>query len=423
VPFRSRVGPTIATALLLAALAVLYATHAFIGLEGSLRLPLPGGGIWFANAPVSDIVALILLPVALLRVWRDPDHRPEPPGWPGWMCLLGASLLSISHAADPAQATHYLLRKPVLSYLLYGVGLMWIVATLRRRWILQVIVISSLSLVASVSVLTSIMRIQSGDIVEIQAIAGLTPNHKTLAVCLAGWLPLLWSWARQRSSSQTLRHAAMTVSLVSLLAILLSMSRTAWLGSGLAAALFLPADRPLAWRPRRFIPAALLSVAMAWIAPVATHSATMIDATRSRQELNGRAWEMFAAHPLTGSGIGTSTSVQAGAAPYQDIKGVDAHGAIQKVASEAGLLGLLGLAWFLTGAGRTLIKSWRIEQRRCPDQPLASLQSYGCLATFAVLHAQLLLSTELFSPTHWVPLATAWGLSQAVVKNEDSCGS
>ena len=32
-------------------------------------------------------------------------------------------------------------------------------------------------------------------------------------------------------------------------------------------------------------------------------------------------------------------------------------------------------------------------------------------ATFCTLHANLLLSTETFSPTHWGPLALAWGLS------------
>ena len=242
-------------------------------------------------------------------------------------------------------------------------------------------------------------------------IRGLTPNHKTLAVCLAGWLPLVLGVALDSQRTTGARTAARLLAALSGLAILVSASKTAWLGSGLALALFFPARRPLALRPRLLIPALVLGVALAYYAPVLVHSRTMLDAARARHSLDLRAWRMFAAHPLLGSGSGMSTVYEMVDFPHYRINGVDAHGAIQKVAGETGLLGLLGLGLFTAGVGQSLRRAWRRQAAQRPAVPATRLPAWSALATFIVLMSLLLLSTELFTPTHWVPLATAWALA------------
>ncbi|RME26872.1 MAG: hypothetical protein D6798_05795, partial [Deltaproteobacteria bacterium] len=291
-------------------------------------------------------------------------------------------------------------------YLVYGVGLSVAVARVVPRRRLAALVAAAITLTATISLATSLVRIAAGDTLWFQRIDHLTPNHKTLAVCLAGWLPLSWTLTRHRVLRLGITGLAVA-------AIGISLSKTALITTALSAALFLPRDRPLAWRPRLLLPAAALAFALAWYAPALVRSRTMLDAARSRHSLNVRAWRMFVEHPIVGTGSGTSTTYEMVTFPHYRINGVDAHGAIQKVAAENGLLGLLGLLLFVGGAGRSLVVQWRRDVAAHPDTAPLALTSYGALGSFAALHCNLLLSTELYSPTHWVPLATAWGLAHA----------
>lgn len=390
-------------------------THPYIDLGIAVDLPLPGTDrVWQADAPVADVAALALLPAAL---WASAARRgaalPAPIGLLGWGVLLLASALSLAHALDPSAALHHLVRKPLLVYLLYGFGLARVVALLPPHRTTRILAMSALALAALVSVGSSAGRLLAGDGLWYQALAGLTPNHKTLAVCLAGWMPLLLTWRRDPHATSRLRRAADLTLALAMAAVLASLSKTAWLGAGLALALAWPLRRPLAWRPRLILPLAAVGVALAYYAPVLVGSRTMLDAARSRHSLNVRSWQMLRAHPLVGSGSGMSTRVEMATFPHYRVNGVDAHGALQKVGAEAGLMGILGLGLFVGGGGRRLVLDWRRQRAQAPMEEPTALPAYGALATFAVLHGQLLLSTELFSPTHWVPLATAWGLAQA----------
>lgn len=425
---RARPHPALAAAAVLL-VATILATHAFIDLELALPVPLPGGRTWQANAPVADVAALALLPLALVVGLRHP--RRLPPGLLGWSLLLLAAVLGVATTPDP-QTLHHLVRKPLLVYLLYGVGLAWVIARLLPARAVRPLVAVGIILPVAVSLATSAGRIAAGDTLWFQRLEGLTPNHKTLAVCLAGWLPLLIGLglaARARANAATTPQTAsapatpptallrrLPVGLVlaglALLAILASLSKTALITAGLSLALFLPRGRPLAWRPRLLLPVAALAFALAYYAPVLLRSRTMLDAARSRHSLNVRSQDMFLAHPLVGAGSGTSTRYEMVTFPHYRVNGVDAHGVIQKTAAETGLLGLTGFGLFVWGAGRRLRDDWRDEQARHPDRAPTTLLSYGSLGCFVALHANLLLSTEVFSPTHWVPLAAAWGLSR-----------
>ncbi len=401
----SEPSATILARTIVALVATVLLTHAFIDLAPGADLPLPGGRTWHADAPIADLAGLLLLGLLALT------HRrllplPPPPGLAGWGLLLIASVLGLTVTAAPAAALHHFVRKPLLVYLIYGVGLSWAVARLVPLRRLATLVAAAVGLTAAISLSTSVVRIAAGDTLWFQQIEGLTPNHKTLAVCLAGWLPLLWTLPLRRRTRLLVTGLAVS-------AVAVSLSKTALITTALSATLFLPRRRPLAWRPNLLLPAAALAFALAYYAPVLLQSRTMLDAARARHSLNVRAWRMFVEHPLLGTGSGTSTTYEMATFPHYRINGVDAHGAIQKVTAEDGLLGLLGLLLFVGGTGRTLSTRWRDERDAQPDRDPLTLVSYGALGSFAALHSNLLLSTELYSPTHWVPLATAWGLAHA----------
>lgn len=383
----------LAAALLLAILL----TQAYIDLELALDL-----GPWHMNAPAADLFALALVPVALLLRRRAPLPPPLPGAW-GYALFLAASAISVTNAIDPAAAAHHLLRKPIFLYVAYGFALPLAVALAPGR-LVGAGLLAGAGLTAMVSLASSAARIAAGDALWFQALSGLTPNHKTLAVALSAQVPLLlavpWIWP---APSPRARQAALAVLGLALVSILASASKTAWITAAFALAWFLPTSRPLATRPKIVAPLLAISVGLALYAPLLVGSKAMLDAARSRHSLNVRAWEMFTRHPLFGSGTGMNVREEMVTFPHYRVNGVDAHGVIQKIASETGLVGLLGYAAFVGLTGAALLRLARAQGR----ESLA----YAVLACFAALHLNLLLSTEAFSPTHWVPFGLAWGLA------------
>ena len=380
--------------------SVILLTHPYIDLEAAIQL-----GPWHANAPIADIAALALLPFVLRR------PAIPLPGPRGYALFIAAGVASVYVSAYPYESIHFMVRKPLFFYLVYGIGMARAVTYLGPRdtrvvWSIAV----ALASIAVVSAFSSIGRIGAGNALWFQGLDGLTPNHKTLAVVLAGWLPLLLvagfrggpsqpdGWALGPRAAQIARWLAIGCGL----AILASASKTAALTAAVAVGLIWPRERPICLRLRVAIPAGLIAVLAAYYAPVVIGSKTMIDAARSRHSLNRRAATMVVAHPIVGSGGGTSTLIKMTTFPHYRINGVDAHGVVQKIISETGLVGLAGYTGFVYATLITIRRRW--DGR--PSGP-----DYAVLGTWVCLHTNLLLSTETFSPTHWTPFAVAWGLA------------
>lgn len=383
-------------------LAALLWVQTFIDLELALDL-----GPWHMNAPLADLLALLLIPLGL---WLQRQAPTPPPGWQAYLIFLLACALSLSHALEPATAAHHLLRKPIFLFVAYACCLP-VIVRLSPPWVLALGLLGGAVITSGVSLTTSLLRIAAGDALWFQTIDGLTPNHKTLAVALAGQLPLIIALPRLLPAlgERAARLRGPTLALV-LIALLASASKTAWITAAFAIAWFVPRDRPLATRPRLLGPAVVVALGLALYAPLLVGSKAMLDAARSRHSLNVRAWEMFTQHPLVGSGTGMNVVVEMVTFPHYRVNGVDAHGVLQKIGSEAGLLGLAGYLGFVATLGARLLRRARAEGRSGP--------AWALLATFAALHLNLLLSTETFSPTHWAPLALVWGLFWATAREE-----
>lgn len=377
-----------------AAVATVLTTQAYVDLE--LSADLWG---WQANAPVVDIAGLFLL-VVVGAAWRGGMLGPlqwRPPAPAAWLALIAVAVAGLPGALFPLVSAHAIARRAVFAWLVYGVALSLAAATLLSAARLRALVLFGAALTAAVSVGTSVLRIVGGDALWYQPLAHLTPNHKTLAVSLAGWLPLVFAWARSTGAGRT---AARAVALAAVAAIALSLSKTAMLAAAFAVGWHWPSRRPLATRLHLVVPALVGGALLAYYSPLLIDSKVMLDAARSRHSLNERAWMLFTADPLLGAGLGANTLVELVTFPHYRVNGVDAHGVIQKIASETGLLGLLAWSAFTATVGRRL---WRLQGR--------SLWHHAALGTFFGLHLQLLVSTETFAPTHWAPLAICWGLS------------
>lgn len=371
-----------------AALAVL--TFPYIGLEYTVSL-----GAHTLNVPFADLAALALLPLAALS-WRPALAVPLP-GWPGWLLLVLAGVVgALTVAPDRGDALYALLRKPVFLYLAWGGGFAWVVArALPPAW-LRVALEVSATIASLVLIWSSVSRIEAGNSLWWSAIAGVTNNHKTLAVALVPTVPLLLGLAPSGD-----RRSLPVVGLI-LVGLVLSVSRTSWITAAFALSFFIHfRGRPLADRRGLAVVLVAAGILASLYGPLLMGSVAQLDAARSRHSLDKRAWAMFQEHPLFGNGVGTNVSFIQNTFPDYRVNGVDAHGALQKIGSELGLVGIAG--WLLlNGAVFYTLRSRALAGARL---------DHAVYVCFLALHVNLLLSTETFSQTHWAMIGLCWGLA------------
>lgn len=344
-----------------------------------ISLPIAGRRL---DAPLADLLGAAGVAVFGLAVLRS---RPVLAGPVGYAVVILAGALGALHAPAVGDSLYTLLRKPIFMYVAYGV----VLATLVRR---ADSVVGPLRLgagvLAALSLYASADRILAGSALWPDAPLGLTNNHKTLAVAAAPLLALLWGADRSR--------VGRGIALALCGAILLSWSRTAWISLAAAMSFFLLwRGRPLAARRGVLAGVVALGLLGATYGPVLMKSAVQLDSMRSRHSLDKRAWTMTKLHPLVGMGPGSGVKIELVTFPDYRVNGVDAHGVVQKLASEHGLLGLGGYLLFFWGTARRVRAAHR--------------EGDGAWPAFVALHLNLLLSTETFSQTHWVPWALVWG--------------
>ncbi len=364
--------------LLLAMIAV---TFPYIGLGFGIDL-----GPWHADAPVADWAAAALLPLGL---WSARRQAWTPPGANAYGLLLVVGWVSAWLGPDSLAALHELFRKTAFCGVAYGLALAAVVRAMPSTDRLRAALLLGVGSCAAVSLATSLGRIAAGDTLWFQSIAGLTNNHKTLAVALAPTLPLLWTWERDRWTRGVVGLAAV--------AIAASLSRTAWIAVAAGAVYLVHAGgQPLA-RRRWVLPAVVVGgFLLATYGPLLTGSLAQLDALRSRQSLDRRAWALFIDHPLLGASPGASVRHEMQTFPDYRVNHVEAHGVIQKVGAEYGILGLGAYGTAVYAAARSVLQGAHAA-RLWP--------------AFVSLHVNLLLSTEAFTQTHWAILGLVLGLA------------
>lgn len=362
-------------------LAVVAVTFPYIGLGVGVDL-----GPWHADAPLADWAAAALLPLGL---WAARRQGWSPPGARAYGALLLVGWVSAWLGPAPLPALHELVRKTAFCGVAYGVGVAAAVRALPSTDRLRGALLLGVATCALVSLATSVGRIAAGDTLWFQSIEGLTNNHKTLAVALAPTLPLLWATGDDRTTRRVVGLAAV--------AIVASLSRTAWIALA-AGSVFLVqvGGRPLSSR-RWILPAVVVGgFALATYAPLLTGSLAQLDALRSRQSLDKRAWMLFAENPVFGASPGASVRHEMQTFPDYRVNHVEAHGVVQKVGAEYGILGLGAYAAAVGSVGRMVYQSPQAAQ---------------LWPAFVALHVNLLLSTEAFTQTHWAVLGIVVGLA------------
>jgi len=241
---------------------------------------------------------------------------------------------------------------------------------------------------------------------------GLAPlgfNHNLLAEVLVAALPLAF-YLFVRHFGQAKKFYFFSALLIATIA-LLTFARAAWLA--LAAQLLIyfllsHNGQEKLHHLRQWALPALLIIPLAVYMFLFSISPIVQSSNSTRLDLTGIAWTYFKLHPWLGNGVGTFVplveSTRLFTMEYGDP--LDAHGVIQKIMAEQGLLGLIA---FFVFVGWVLARIWRGWKTVVPDNKLLLLCFFMSVSGSLVYQ---LFNTSYYNAHLWLPV----GLALAAVK-------
>lgn len=368
------------------------------------------------NAPLIDFVALGVL-AGLLTVWMTGEwsklKKISLPGWHWYALFLLASLVSawLAPASDHDAAFKAWVRPQVFVFAGFFVTF---IAVVRERVVLEKVLQTwfGVGLATAVFAVASLL-ISVGNAVWRAtpfAIFGYAPfgyNHNLLAEALAVTLPVALYFFVSSKVKETKFFAGFTSIFIGLMA-LLTLSRAAWLAVAVVVIIFTHYFKIKTSAQQNLLPrlsrvplylAALLVPAIAYMGLFLT-SSTVTSSTAARWEVTKIVlWNLQRA-PLWGYGPGQFISLLADNTIYVLEFGdpLDAHGFIQKIVLENGLIGLVLFGLFL----RAQIQSAGKKLASAPREVKFLAQSL--VASGIVFQ---LFNTSYYHAVFWLPLALA----------------
>ncbi|MDO8424931.1 MAG: O-antigen ligase family protein [bacterium] len=368
------------------------------------------------NVPYVDVFALLTtvgLAVRMAyRAWRL-GERPRMGGAPGivpFLLFVGAAALSLVHAEDPMLGVKFLVRPLTFFYLMFIVLPLTLLDRPHRLFTtLRLMFVVGL-LAAAMGAWSLIAPPEPGAFRRAVPVIvhGMTPlgtNHNLIAEVLVSVIPigaLLAVFSRGRAQRWYIVGTAFLA-----LITLLTFSRNGWLTLTMESVVLLVAfarARGITWQ--RIFGIAAPALAVAGVA-IGLFSLTTVaqSSNTNRIHLTRIAFEQFRAHPLTGSGIGTFQEAVSRDAWYIADFGTpqEAHGLIQKLLAETGLLGLLTFSWLLAALLGVVLRAYR--HAVVTPQWRLILLALLCSASGSIIFQ--LFNTSYFVSKLWLPIGLA----------------
>lgn len=405
---------------------------------------LPYLGQIQANA--ADLLALFLVAVMGIKVIVDLVKNKR---WPfSWYRIgfwvfapfLFIGLVSLSNvgAEQISNSFKYLLRPMVFTYVVW-LALPFLLIKEKVELETAIKVFFWASVVAAVwGLLTTWLspaefgfwrRITPG---SWMGIAPLTYNHNILAEVLVATVPLAgYLFLRLRSGPMKKIYFISFFLLAA--TALMTFSRAAWLGLAVQTGLwlwfkghaprqhgFLSKERPLGGVNWKTVGPYLL-LGLGLVAPLAIYMAVfslsplVSSSNAARLDLTGIAVVNWLQHPWLGNGVGTFVPMVAEARVFFIEYGdpLDAHGVVQKLLAETGILGLIAflafLIWLMYRVYFAIYHSHNHERLLL----ICLFLSCAGLITFEVFN------TSYYNAHLWVPLGIALTATEVLRKRTD----
>lgn len=389
------------------------------------RIPYLGG----TNAPAVDFFAILLFAAVLTSVafrfapiyWRTALHMLPGWQWYGLFLLVGAASLSRVFDHDIAGGVKYLLRPMFFVYAMF-VGLVCFVMQ-RKRVLARVLRIwfwvgSAIALFGAIAFFRAF---GSGGWPRVApfGIGGVAPlgyNHNLLAEVLVVIIPIGIYLAAKGKRHMRGWYIVGTAGMVAI--ALLTLSRAAWisLGVGSLFILYWYHKAIVGWFNKHGQAAYLagigaLAVAVYMIFFLGSNIVT--SSNEARIVSTDVALFYAARSPIVGNGPGTFIPILANTELFTLDFGdpLDAHGFIQKIILEEGIVGLVFFCLFLFFVLRVL---WRKQA----DKKNRFLFHMLFLCALGAILFQL-FNTSYFNANMWLPIGLALAAAQMTTFGEN----
>lgn len=364
---------------------------------------------------LGEVIILFVLGAWALKIFflwykrRDKGWQPKLPLLKSYAGLILAHLVSVfsPYRPDPVLVLKFVMRPVVFCYLAFIALPANLIRSVRRlKAVLGIMMV--VGTIAAVNGLVSLALVESpGSIIRrAQPIAlfGTNPigdNHNVLAELLLATGPLTLALGAI-AKKQSTRRVLFALAAIQTLVALLTFARTAWLVF-FAQIVFLLATE---WREavKKHLAAvfalAMLLLPLGLLQLQFSFSDTAQSSNSTRWMLTDIAYQSFLQYPWIGSGAGTFLW-QVGSARifYQEFGDpLDAHGFIQKLAVETGLVGLLAYAVFVIA-----LILWA-RPRLAELKGSARLAGFGLVTAAGGAVCYQFLNTAYWSAHMWLPI-------------------
>ncbi len=346
-------------------LMLIAATYPFIHLEivyGSF------------NVPVVDAIALIAVTAWVVRILWTAAATPEAlkrfkhPALIPMAIFLVIAIVSAVNSFQPLVSLKYVIRPLAffyIAYVLFPVNHLTSWHQLRKVLWVMVTVGSAVALYGLWGMFTMDVqtvwerRVVALDLFGINPLGG---NHNLIADVMITTIPLAWILLRH-ATTQAQKKLLLLSMVVMTLTALLTFSRSGWIALMVEAALMLILlhRQRFATLIKPLVAAAVLIVPLLLYMALFSTQDTVQSSNDNRTILNDVAWQAFSDEPLIGIGPGNFIALLQENRIFQEEFGtpIDAHGFLQKMLSETGLLGMLAFIALLVAVCTELLTGYR----------------------------------------------------------------
>ena len=365
------------------------------------------------DAAYVDIIALGLLLGFLARLFylwlagkAAISHR-RFPLWPFFLAFLAVSALSVINSVTPLLSWKYMAR-PLFFFFACFVFLPWNVIDSRKVFYTAVRVFWLSGILAALAAFGyfvfdggSFSRLLPAQIFDIYPWG---ENWNLLAeIMVAVWPAGIILYYVSKSKYRATYFAG---AILMIFVALGTFSRTAWIALFAQGCLWLFLEYH--GRARKLLPYVLIAAAL--LLPMIgymyflTVGPIVESSTTARLALTGIAVYLFTLHPFFGNGAGTFVD-NLGGIQYFNVEfgePLDAHGFVQKLIAEEGMLGLLAFGALLAAILWKLLRQYLVPERALQEKIIFF---FFLTAVGSVIYQ--FFNTQYYSSKLWVPLGLA----------------
>ena len=371
------------------------------------------------NAPVADFWTVALLIAFLLsqarHFWRGGRPHIVAPALHWYILFIVSAVVSLTNLSfvELSAGVKYILRFLVfvyVGYILLPVNICKTKESLER--IMKAFAITGVvtAVMGVVSVLGNVWQVGGFVRAVPFAIFGWAPfgyQHILLAEVLTATLPLalFFNWKTQGKVKQWWGISALLMFVVALL----TLSRAAWLTLAVEGVLFVALTLKFVdWKAllrKVKLPALLFGTLAVYMVGFLMLNPTVQSSNSARVELANISYMLFQEHPIIGQGVGSFVARLSEVSVFRLEFGdpLEAHGMMQKIGSEQGVVGLIAMGLFLVAIFSRLLK--RIRSGHYSNE----VRMYAFVGLFLALGPLMfqIFNTQYYSSKLWVPFGLA----------------